>query len=80
LATFSTTCYDEGFPSLIKSETGADRQYHHLDSATMAHAVAAVKSALTDTKKIRDLARDTVDPAGGMTTDRGTAVLDTDTW
>jgi hypothetical protein len=46
----------------------------------MAQAVAAMKSALTDTKKIRDLARDTVDPASGMTTDRGTAVLDTDTW
>ncbi len=46
----------------------------------MAQVVAAVKSTLTDTKKIRDLSKDTVDPAGGMTTDRGTAVLNTDTW
>lgn len=46
----------------------------------MAQAVAAVKSALTDTKKVQDLRQDTVIASGGLTTDRGTAVTNTDTW
>lgn len=47
----------------------------------MAQVMEKVKEAVLDTKKVRDLARDTADPQGvGLTTDRGSAVLDTDTW
>lgn len=49
----------------------------------MAQAVEAIKHTFLDTKKVRDLQRDTVDAvktSTGMTTDHGTAVLDTDNW
>lgn len=50
--------------------------------AKMAQAIEKIKETLTDNKKIRDLSKDTYDPAtlGGMTSDHGTAILNTDTW
>ncbi|KAG8834676.1 hypothetical protein FRC17_007761 [Serendipita sp. 399] len=49
----------------------------------MAQAIQDIKSAITDSKKVHDLRKDTFDMtkmSAGMTTDHGTAILDTDNW
>jgi hypothetical protein len=49
----------------------------------MAQAVEKIKETFQANKKIRDLGQFTYDPSAlgnAMTTDHGTAVLNTDTW
>lgn len=48
----------------------------------MAQVIAKVKDTFMDTKKVQDLKRDTFElpVTEGMTTDHGTAILDTDNW